>query len=82
MNIHLVHYRKIMSNDLYWLAFEEELHLAIRPIVFETSALNLNDVTLILWNYAKTTVQQFIEGYKPGFKLMYYIYIKHHLTVG
>ena len=41
---------------------EEELHLTIRPIVFKTSTLNLNDVKLMVLHYATTTVQQFSEG--------------------
>ena len=37
---------------IYLLTFEEELHSTIRPIIFKTSALNLNDVKLMLLNYA------------------------------
>ena len=50
------------SNDLYWLTFKEELHLTIRPIIFKTSTLNLNDVKLIVLHYTTTTVQQFSKG--------------------
>ena len=50
--------------DLYWLTFEEELHLTTRPTIFKTSTSNLNDVKLILLNFAMhvTTVQQISEG--------------------
>ena len=63
------------------LTFEEDLHLTIRPIIFKTSTLNLNDVKLILLNNAITTVQQFSKGTNLVLNL-FIINIECHLTVG
>ena len=59
----------------------EELHLTIRPIIFKTSTLNLNDVKLILLIYAITDAQQFSEGTNLVLSL-FIINTECHLTVG